>query len=172
LDLDDWVGKFTLVETSRHPMGFAGYELAENDAADTKAFKTTSKRKKQEGELPAYVDLLLTFIPNVTEYLEGRETFEHDQLVLVISTLEDVPLNKMQHLISLSNIYEDNMNLANNQIKQLFDKANTVTAALGSRPRDLGDDVSALTLWGLFGALALKVDETSTANKPREFEQN
>jgi hypothetical protein len=38
--LDDWVEMFILAETSRHPMGFAGYELAANEAADTKAFKT------------------------------------------------------------------------------------------------------------------------------------
>jgi hypothetical protein len=110
-DLDDWVEKFTLAETSRFPMGFAGYELAANDAADTKDFKTPSKRKKDEGELPAYVDLSpykRTFIPNVTEYLEGREIFDHDQMVLAISTLEDVLVNTTQHLISLSKIHEDN----------------------------------------------------------------
>jgi hypothetical protein len=130
------------------------------------------KRKKDEGELPAYVDLSpykRTFIPNVTDYLEGRGT---RPIGLGDFHLEDVLVNTTQHVISLSKIHKDNMNIANDQIKQLFDKANMLTAALGSRPRDLGDDVLALTLWGLFGALALKVDETSTANKPREFEQN
>jgi hypothetical protein len=41
-DLDDWVENFTLVETSSHPMGCSGYELAQMEAADTKAFKTIS----------------------------------------------------------------------------------------------------------------------------------